>query len=196
MTHLKENNSMKKIKHFLKNKKGSFSILFVILAFIGIIVITATSDILRQAYVLNEVQGIMDVAGVSALNYSVDKESLRGEEFKYDEESLVSKYRDIVNLRINTGDTISYKEFIKTEVIHEKSSEGLGQYSNTNDQLWLKSVMLIRVKTSNLLDLIPSLEKNFYDSQSKGNFRITVNGQTEDGETELIIRSVSRLVYR
>lgn len=187
---------MGKIKSFLKNKKGSFSILFVIISFTALLIITAFSDILKESYIINEVQGIMDVAGVSALNASVDKETLREEEFVYDEDMLISVYHQIINQRINAGNVITYKKLLKTEVRHEKSSKGLGEASKVSDQLWLDSVMLVRVKTSNMFDLFPSLQRKFYDSKNNSTFTITVNGQTEDGETELIIRSVSRLVYR
>jgi hypothetical protein len=187
---------MKEIKKFLNDKKGAFSILFVILAFIGVLIMTWAVDVLKESYVISEVQGIMDVAGVSALNASVDKEALRGEEFKYDKDTLITTYHDIINQRIKTGDVISYKRLMKTEVRHDVSSQGLGNGSKPSDQLWLDSVMMLRVKTSQVFDLVPSLQRQFYDSKSSGSFTITVSGQTEDGQTELIIRSVTRLVYR
>jgi Flp pilus assembly pilin Flp len=196
MMTLKESNLMRVINNFLKDQKGSFAILFVILSFIALLVITACSDILKQSYVLNEVQGIMDTAGVSALNASVDTEKLREEEFYYNEDTLRSVYNQIIDERIHTGNIITYKKLLKTEVLHEESTEGLGVTSKPRHQLWLDSVMLIRVKTSKIFDLVPGLQQTFYDSKSNGNFTVTVNGQTDNGETELIVRSVTRLVYR
>lgn len=187
---------MKKIKEFLKNKKGNFSVLFVILCLIGVLIVTAMADILKESYVLNEIQGIMDVAGVSALNASVDKQALREEQFKYDKDTLITTYHDIINQRINTGDLITYKRIIKTEVKHDISTQGLGDGSKPSNQLWLDSVMLVRVKTSAVFDVLPGMQKQFYDSKSNSKFTVQVNGKTEDGNTELIIRSVSRLVYR
>lgn len=187
---------MKKINGFLKDEKGAFSILFVILAFLGVMIITATIDIIKESYVINEVQGIMDVAGISALNASVDRESLRGEELKYSEDVLKSTYHKIIRERINTDGVITYKNIMKTEVVHKVSNQGLGSNSKAKDQLWLDSVMVVRVKTSKVFDLFPSVQKDYYDSKSNSNFSVSVSGETEDGETELIIRSVTRLVYR
>lgn len=187
---------MKKINHFIKDQKGAISILFVIFAFIALLIITATIDILKESYVINEVQGIMDVAGVSALNASVDKESLRGEKLVYSEDVLKSTYHKIIRERINTEGVITYRNILKTEVLHKVSNTGLGQVSKAKEQLWLDSIMVIRVKTSTVFDLFPSVQKNYYDSKSNSNFSVEVAGETEDGETELIIRSVTRLVYR
>ncbi|PLS19682.1 hypothetical protein CVD28_04515 [Bacillus sp. M6-12] len=189
---------MKNIKKFLKDQKGAFSILFVILAFISVLIITWSMDVLKQSYTISEVQGIMDVAGVSALNYSVDKESLRGEEFIYSEDAVRTKYHDIIEKRIHAGGSqnISYKQVRIRRVDYKYTNEGLGERTKPAHQLWLDSYMVVRVKTSQVFDLFPSLEKQFYDSFDKNNFDISVTGQTEDGKTELVIRSVSRLVYR
>lgn len=180
----------------LNTKKGSFSILFVILAFISLLVITATTDIMRQSYVINEVQGIMDVAGVSAIRSSVDEESLRGEKFLFSREKAVSGFHNIVNSRINTGGIIVYKSVMVDDVHYENSKQGLGSNAGNAHQVWMDSYVTLRVKSSPLFDLIPGSEEKFYKSYNNQNFTVTTNGETEDGETELIIRSVSRVVYR
>lgn len=187
---------MKRINNFLKNKKGNFSIIFVILAFIALLIITATTDIMRQAYVLNEAQGIMDVAGVSAIRGAVDEESLRGEEFIFSNDYAVAKYREIVDSRFKETSIIKFKDLEVEDIHYEYSSEGLGQNAKEAHQVWMDSYMVVRVKSSPIFDLLPSLEKQFYKSYNRGNFSVTATGLTEDGESELIIRSVSRVVYR
>lgn len=187
---------MKKLNGFLKNKKGSFSILFVILAFIALLVITATVDIMRQSYVLNEVQGVMDVAGVSAIRGSVDEESLRGEEFVFSRDYAITNYHKIVNSRVKKGNVIIDTNLKVDDIHYEYSNQGLGANAGSAHQVWMDSYMVMQVKTSPIFDLIPSLEKRFYKSYNKENFSVTASGTTENGEKELIIRSVSRVVYR
>ena len=196
MTALKENDEMNKLNAFLKNKKGSFSILFVILAFIALLIITATVDIVRQAYVLNEVQGVMDVAGVSAIRGSVEEETLRGEEFVFSRDFASTKYQEIVNSRVKPGDFIVDKTLKIDDIHYEYSNQGLGQNAGSAHQVWMDSYMIMTVKTSPLFDMIPSLEKRFYKSYNSERFTVTANGESENGEKELIIRSVSRVVYR
>lgn len=187
---------MKKLTRFAKNKKGSFSILFVILAFISLLVITATTDIMRQAYVLNEVQGIMDVAGVSAIRGSVDEETLRAEEFVFSRDYAITNYHKIVDSRVKPGNVIVYKKLKVDDIHYEYNNQGLGSNAGNAHQVWMDSYMILRVKTSPIFDLLPSLEKRFYKSYNNENFSITASGTTENGEKELIIRSVSRVVYR
>lgn len=187
---------MKKMMRFFKNKKGSFSILFVILAFIALLVITATTDIMRQAYVINEVQGIMDVAGVSAIRSSVEEETLRGEKFVFSRERAIANFHNLVNSRIKTGGIIVYKNITVDDVHYEFSKQGLGSNAGNAHQVWMDSYMILRVKSSPVFDMLPGAEEKFYKSYNNQNFTVTSNGETEDGETELIIRSVSRVVYR
>jgi len=188
---------MRNIKKLRNKEDGAFSILFVILTLIAVLFVVGYIDMMKQSYVLNEVQGVMDISGVSALQAGVDKEKLRQEEFVYSEDRILSAFYELVYKGINTGDTISYRKLTNVEVTEKPPSVwGLGQTSKARHQLFLDSTMILRIKTSSQFDTITNKEKEYFDSKNNQMMTVTFNGTTGDGETELIVRSVSRLVYR
>lgn len=185
------------IQRFYHDQKGYFSILFVILAFVAVLVITGIVDILKESFTINEVQGIMDVAGVSALDASVDDELLREEIFEYNEDVAKSVFQQIIRERIAQSEHIDSYQIVKLDVIHQqKSNFGLGEGNVKAEQLILDGTIRLTVKTSEVFDLVPEIEKLYYRSYNNDNFTVTVSGHTEDGKTELLVRSVTRLVYR
>ncbi|MDF2879510.1 MAG: hypothetical protein K0R54_67 [Clostridiaceae bacterium] len=192
---------MKIINHFkqlLNNKEGSFAILFVILAFTAITIITGFTDMLYKTYTLNEIQSIMDTAGANALQSGVDQTKLRLEIFDINENFVKNTYVNSVNSSITISNSV--REFILTKGNVNFSTWqddwGLGTSSKLRPQAMIDSVAKVKVKSSLIFDTIPGIAETFYNSRSNSNFTITYNGITSDGNTELIIRSVTRIVYR
>lgn len=188
---------MNALKRFWNNKKGNFSILFVTLVLISVLVVTAFVDILKESWSIQEVQSIMDVAGVSALRTGVDETKLRVEIFKVDTNLVESKFNQMVSNELEGSEKIVDYRFVRTKVKqYAPENWGLGQTSKARPQAMIDSTMVITVEASPTFDMIPGTAKVFYDSKSQSDFEVTYNGRTQDGKIELTIRSVSRIVYR
>lgn len=168
----------------------------VIITFIGIILAIGFTDILMRSFTIQEVQSTMDVAGVSALQIGVDQTKLRVEIFDVDEHVVESEYERMVSEILSQGDRIQSFHFIRTDVEQFTSNFGIGGTGKSRPQARLDSQMVIVVDNSQLFDLIPGAYKTFYDSKDGEYFDVNFNGITEDGNVELIVRSVSRVVYR
>ena len=186
------------INNKIKEKKAGFSLLYVMLAFITILIITGLTDILHKTYVLNEIQSMMDVAGVSSLKVGVDEKKLRLEIFDIKETYVKNTFKyQMTNLLNNSQTVKSYKlsdDMIKLSVIN--SNWGLGGITKSRPQAVLDTVITLKIKSSYFFDLVPGISEKFYSSLNNNNFTVTLSGETNDGYDELIIRSVSRLVYR
>jgi len=188
--------TMKSLKCFLRNTKGAFSILFVILIFIGVMIATAFMDMLVKSYTLQEVQSVMDVAGVSALQTGVDSRKLRVEIFDVDKNVVESNYKRLVSERMNESQKIINYRFVRTTVETFNENWGLGITGKSRPQALIDSTMVIVVENSPMWDLIPGANETFYNSRDGEFFDVTYLGTTQDGQVELSIRSVSRIVYR
>lgn len=187
---------MKVLKSFLRNTKGAFSILFVILIFIGVLIATAFMDMLVKSYTLQEVQSVMDVAGVSALQTGVDTRKLRVEIFDVDKHVVESNYKKLVSERMNESNKILSHKFVRTNVETFTETWGLGVTGKSRPQALIDSTMIIVIENSPMWDLIPGANETFYNSRDGEYFDVTYLGKTKDGKVELSIRSVSRIVYR
>lgn len=188
-----------KIKNMIKKlrkKTGSFSIMFVILSFIAVLIASGLVDIVGKSFALNEVQSIMDVAGVSSLQAGVDTTKLRVEEFYVDETYVKQAYRAQTGSLIKPGTYVKGFTIERMNFGYENSQWGLGVTSSDRPQAYLDVVAKLRIKSSTYFDTIPSISKRFYNSRGGNNFTVTYNGVTSDGNIELIVRSVSRIVYR
>lgn len=187
---------MKKLWKERMNKEGSFSILFVILCFIGVLLIIGFTDILRQSHLLNESQSVMDVASITALRAGVDEERLRVEELVVDEGIVVSGYKKAVKETMESYSDVYDVRFVKTKTEVFKENWGIGITGKEREQVLLDSTIILTVKNSVIFDTLPMLADDYYDARSGEDFYVTYLGQDEDGRMEISIRSVSRLVYR
>ncbi len=187
------------MRNFLRSKTGSFSIIFLILCVIGIIIITGFVDLLGKTLALNEVQSIMDVAGTSALQAGVDENKLRAEKFRVEESFVKNAFRAQVYSLVPTdgynikGITIDTDNMVITYI---NDAWGLGDSARARPQVVFDTVAKVKIRSSYLFDTVPGVSEQFYRSLSNSNFTVTYNGRTSDGYTELIIRSVVRMVYR
>lgn len=187
---------MERLKKTIKSVKGSFSILFVILTFIGVLMATAFVDILIESWSMQEVQSVMDTAGVSALRVGVDETKLRVEEFYVDKDVVENEYEKLVGQLLSQSKKIKNVHFRRTIVENFTEKWGTGETTKARPQALLDSTIIIVVEGSPIFDLIPGTAELFYDSRKGSNFEVTYLGETQDGDIELAIRSVSRIVYR
>jgi hypothetical protein len=187
---------MQRLKQILKEKKGSFSILFVIITFVAVMVATAFVDILIESWSMQEVQSIMDTSGVSALRASVDETKLRLGEFEVQENVAVAQYKQLVSLRLADSKKIKSYYFYPVDVEYFTEKWGTGETVKARPQVMLDSSVIVVVSGSTVFDLIPGTAKMFYNSRKGSDFQVTYLGKTNDGNIELAIRSVSRIVYR
>ncbi|WCF11731.1 hypothetical protein NDS46_30775 (plasmid) [Paenibacillus thiaminolyticus] len=187
---------MNALKRFWKNRKGNFSILFVTLVFVGVLVATAFLDILFSSWSMQEIQSTMDVAGVSALRTGVDETKLRLEIFEVDKNVVENSYKRMVSNFLDNSEKIIDYRYTRTKVDSYVENWGLGVSSKARPQAIIDSSMVITVEGSSLFDMVPGAAKVFYDSRSGSNFEVKYVERTQDGDIQLAIRSVSRIVYR
>lgn len=207
---------MKKLKNKLEHrqsKKGAYSIIIVILSLILVLSFVGYTDVMRKSYVMNEIQQRMDTSGLNALNSSIDIERLKYEELAIDENNKIDSqhntavltnyknkiteaYKKELYNNIRTSDLITKLEVKRVSVDFDNNIWGAGTSADTLPQITLDSVVAIKMKNSSQFDIMGTNKQEFYDARSGQNFSITVQGQAEDGYTELIIRSSTRIVYR
>lgn len=186
---------MKKFSLF--DKKGGFSIIYVIAIFVAMLIAIGFMDILSRSYHMDEIQSSMDIAGISALQTGVDETKLRVEVFEIDEHVVKSNYKKLIRNNLdNMGGIVSYKIYDPDVDFDPNSTYGLGSTSKGRPQAVLDSTVVIVVENSQMFDLIPGAYETFYDSKDGKYIDVKYNGTTEDGKVELIIRSVTRIVYR
>lgn len=187
---------LEQMKKFNQDTKGGMSILWVIIVLVAVILATGFMNVLEKAWTLNEAQSIMDIAGVSALQAGVDQQKLRVEIFDVDEHVVKNKYEQLIHRRFADNPKIVDYRFIELDVEKFEENWGLGQTSKPRRQAVLKNTMFIVIENVPTLDLLEGGSQTFYDARSSADFTVTYIGETEDGHDELLVRSVTRVVYR
>lgn len=175
---------------------GLMSMIYIVIVLIAIYGIMAFSEIVSRAYLINETQSIMDVAGLSALRAGLDDEELRLERFVVHETVVNREYRKLLQEALGDyGALVDYK-IMRLEIRNINENWGLGISSREREQAILDSTVLLIVDSYTPLDVYPALQKTFHDGYESEDFTLTYMGQTEDGQAQLMVRSVTRLVYR
>lgn len=217
---------MKKLIELLKsktsNKRGAFSILMVVLTLILVTALTAYMDILNQKWTLNEVQTVMDTAGINTLQNQVNNAALRAEILSLDAGNNISDqdyadrskgtftpseqqkyksdmaiyYKSELEKQIKDRTNITEYEVERVDITFSYDDWGLGKTTKKLPQITLDAVVRMRVEQSGVFDNSIGVRRTMYSARNNANFTVTYNGKTDDGQTELIVRSVTRLVYR
>lgn len=187
---------LKWLKDKAGKKEGAMTLLYVFLIFIALLVVIGFYDILIRSYTIDEIQSNMDMAGVSALQTSVDETHLRVGEFVIDEHVAKGTFRATLTNTMNGADKILSYRFINSEVELYKDTFGLGQTSKSREQALIDSTIVIVVESSQIFDVVPGAYDTYYNSRDNAYFDVTYLGKTDDGKVELSVRSVSRVVYR
>lgn len=205
----------------LKNQKGSYAIISVILVFIIVTAISAYTDMISKRWTINEVQSIMDASGTNTLKSQIDLNKLYSEKFgtanggyfdinnsdekgeklnkiidKKFKDEVKNAYLNEINSQVGNNASIKDLDVQQVEISFDYDSFGLGKSQTPRPQFTLDSVTKLRVKSSTLLDGMEGVSKDIYSSRNNSSFRVEYKGVKEDGYSELIVRSVTRLVYR
>lgn len=113
-----------------------------------------------------------------------------------------------LNQQVQLNDVVQGMTVERVDVSFDYSNFGLGKSvgrtvkngSQTRDgsrpQFAIDSIVRMKVKTSQLFDVGSNATSTIYSSRNNANFQVSYKDAKEDGYTELIIRSVTRLVYR
>lgn len=201
-----------------KNKKGAYTILGVIFLFLICLTITSYIDMLKKNYILNEVQSIMDMSGVSSLESVVNdsegnRDRLKEEILAVDKDDYIdttnnnsrlkgyddiifNKYKKLIYKSIKTNNNIDSITIQKQDISFSNVRYGLGKTSKKRPQITLDTTARVIANVSPNFDTIEKITKKYWSARKGTEFQVVSKNATKDGKTELIVRSVSRLVYR
>lgn len=212
-----------KIIEKLNNIKGAYSVMITILILIMVMMMTGYVDIMHKKWALSEVQTIMDTSGINTLQNQVNNSALRAEIFSLNNDSdditdqdyadratetftpqaqqkyksdMALYYKAELDNQIKGRTNVTEYDVERVDVTFSYDKWGLGETQRKLPQITLEAVVRMKVKQSGVFDNIESIQRTMYSSRNNANFTVTYDGQAEDGQTELIVRSVTRLVYR
>lgn len=207
-------NRIKKYKQKVKNQKGAYAIIAVILVFILIMMLAGFSDMMSKRFVINEVQGIMDSSGTNALKENVDYTLVRQEVLGTDsnnygdtenqrlnysselQNKIINAYKTELSRQMQSNSAVHDLQFDDVKVRFDYDTFGLGKSTKIRPQITLESIIRLHIKTYSQIDYAQGLSAMAYSSRDDSNFQVQYQGMTGDGEAEIVVRSVSRLVYR
>jgi len=214
---------MRKIWSKLKSNKGAYSILSAVLILTMVTVMMGYLDILNKKWAVNEIQTIMDSSGINTLQNQVNNQTLRAQIISLDPDSndvQDGDYADVVSgdfsasaqqryqsdmalyyhgeleHQMTNGTNVTEYEVERVDVSFTYDTWGSGESQRKLPQIVLDSVVKIRVQTTGLFDDMLGVSRTMYSSRNNESFDVEFAGLTDDGQTELIVRSVTRLIYR
>lgn len=182
-------------------KEGAISINYVILIFISSIIILGFLSVTNKTISINEVQGTLDTAGVIALRTGLDETRWRLEEIVVNESLARNKFLDVVYGTIRTGSNSLIRDFKVVELnIYPPNHPGLkrlGIPSGERNQYYIESLATATYRSEPIVDLVAFNAIKYFDFlNSNKQATKMISGRTKDGNVEVIVRSVSRLVLR
>lgn len=184
----------------INNERGDISLLPVITTFIFLSVFVFMVNIMYLNLAKNEIQGIMDNSGVIALRYAVDETEWRLENIVVDKSIAKNKYRKLLSEQISAGPNNSIKKFdlVTLNVYGPDEVHRLGiAPGGGQGQYYLEAVANVSYRSSGRnADVGTNASNTFYNFFTNQEETRSNSGEVEDGEGELVIRSVSRLVLR
>lgn len=209
------------MKKLLKNEKGSYAIISVILVFVILTCISVYTDMIGKRWTINEVQAIMDTSGTNTLKSKVDLNNLYKEKFGTEggsyadindvdergerltqivdaefEKEIKDAYIDELKNQMIQNDNIKDVQFKDVQVSFDYDTFGLGKSETPRPQFTIESVLILKVKVGTLVDGLDGLSRDVYSSRNNTSLQVEYQGQTKEGEDLLFVRSATRLVYR
>lgn len=136
---------------FKENKKGSFSMLFVIFLFIIVISIDFFVNYLIYNATQEELYGIINNSADSALKYSIDNVSHRQDQFDVSEYDLYNKFQDLVVLSINETSYVDINT-VRDISINVRENDVVRLGSNQR-RYQLRAIFSIEIDAPRLLSL-------------------------------------------
>lgn len=212
------------MKRYILNKKGSISVVGVIITIIIVTVISGYISILNSSWVYNEVQSIMDLCSTNTLQQSIDSEVLRKEilgvkEFRSDSSGndtkitdtgvghvnnqkitsiLKNMYQAELNKNVRTNNMIQKIQLVSFDADLTYNSWG-ATYNNkakNRPQLRLDAVTQITLKANSKFDASNNYSIKYFNAKNNGNINIQVSDITGDGRVILTVRTLSRVLYK
>lgn len=185
------------------NKDGVISINYVILIFISAIIVLGFVSVTNKTISINEIQGIMDNAGVIALRKSVNETKWRLEELEVNESMARDEFIRIIHENLNAGEGKLLKSYnidrnnVKIYPPNHPGLSRLGIPSDERDQYYLEATMTATYHSDKLVDTATYHAINYFDFLNTNDYATAmVSGRDGDGNVEIIVRTVSRLVLR
>lgn len=207
------------------NKKGSISIMGIIIALILVTVITGFMNVLASSYVYNEVQSIMDLSSINAMQYSIEDEALKREILGVENPSgqleddtiihsdgtfnnkviqskinqtLLKYYRRELSNQIKSNSLIKNYKIVNCngELEYDSWGANYNGQKKQRPQLSFNSVVQVTIKSDKEFDTVDNYSLKLFNARNKGTINISVDGKTADGNLVLTIRTLSRLIYK
>lgn len=178
----------------LFNEEGSFSIWFTMLAFIMVMVISASLGGFQKLRAINEIQGVIDVAGVSALRAGVDENAWRDETLVIDQSIVYNTFKKLIDIE-NLKSTTQAKDItMQQKIVTEKSSNFTDK--KERQEVYLVTDTYMTFEHIQFLDNVVMTTLTYYDFFDNKEAQITFSGTAKDGTKEVLVRSISRLTLR
>lgn len=201
----------KKFFKKIQTQKGFISIIFVILIMIGVVMVTGFRDLLFRNYFFRELQSIMEIAQVSALRGGVTTKTLKDakgdnvsptidnnwhrlERLVVNEGKINDLFEEFVleNVTVGNDSYIKDLQFKRNIVKHQYDDFG---FDDGKDREYVYLDSTIGIKYANAIwDKKAGTTRTYHDAKTGNDFTISYVGTTDDGLTEILIRSVSRIV--
>lgn len=179
-----------------RKEEGSTTLLYVVFLLIVVVAILGFISLLRESFLLKEMQHSMEIAAVTALRNNVDDEKLRVEEFYVNESAARRDYMAMMDQIMNNYPHIIDYRFERTDIKKNSDRWGLGVTNKGREQYDLDSIIIIKVKVNPIVDGIPVYTSKFYNARSNETFEVSKQGVVEGKDKELAIRVLGRVVYR
>lgn len=204
----------------LRNKKGDVSLMGVIIVFIGITMIAAFFNTTKRTYIKSEIQSILDISTINALNNAIDKNAMREQiyrvkgtnEYIDKRAGITTINHDSVNAKNvvtnnlstelsknikTTGVIKNYKiENVETYLINSSQGVNYGSSATTRPQLYMDATISFEMEDIKTFDSLGSHNYSIKNAFSGNSYNITISGVEKDGKVRLIARTTSRVVFR
>lgn len=206
----------KKVKSIWTQESGIVSVLVTILCLIGVMVVAFLLDRTHQNFIIQEVRGIMDSSAQNTLVSSLSDSHLKEELFGFSEQFISEDNGDAVydlpasiesementyesQLRdyVQTSDMILEIKVEKLNFKFAKGKWGLGSIATkSRPYLVLDSVVQLRLNHTQSFDFTSSFKNSHFEDVDGNTFEIQHIGTPVNSEILLVVRSVSRAVFR
>lgn len=209
---------IEKIKHRnpLNNQKGMISVLMTVLALIAVLVMAFLLDRTNQNFTMQEVRGIMDSAAQNTLVSVLSDQHLKEELFGFSsgfisesapdgdyplppeiESEMLQMYKKQLNGYVKTSDLLLEVKIRDANFKFAKGKWGLGaSATKSRPYLVLDSVVQLRLSHSQSFDYSSSFTDSVFQDVDGNTFQVASIGSPNNGEILLVVRSVSRAVFR
>lgn len=182
-----------RLHNCLSNEIGSFSIWYAMLALMMVTIISSSLGGFQKLRAINEIQGTVDVAGVSALRIGVDEQSIRDEILSINQRLVFDTFDQLVDKerlkRATQAKSIRMEQKIISKNVSTSPEEAI-------KEVYLITDTYMTFEHMPVLDRVVMTTLTYYDFFDNRDAEITITGNAGDGTQEIIVRSVSRLLLK